>query len=138
MSEIKRLEINGWGELAYAEDGHLVEYDDYSLQLNLAAQKVSGLQRLVDENYSDLLDQMDEAWGTIGSVGICEVNAFIGSRMVHQPTTKLREQRDASYKLNQELSDQNVALNKEIAEMRNRIDQYVEDHYKLLKALEES
>lgn len=46
--------------------------------------------RLKDENYQDLLDQMDEAWGVADLVGRSEINAFIESRMVHKPTASLR------------------------------------------------
>lgn len=49
-----------------------------------------GLQ-LGEENYTDLLDQMDEAWGVTGSVNLAEIRAFIESRMVHKPTASLRE-----------------------------------------------
>jgi len=53
--------------------------------------------RLRDEQYTDLLDQMQEAWGpeTYGDVGRCEVRAFLQSRIVHMPTTSLRAERDA-------------------------------------------
>lgn len=55
------------------------------------------LQGMADENYSDLLVQMDEAWGAtpesrIMAIGRIEINAFLESRLVHKPTTRLREE----------------------------------------------
>lgn len=52
------------------------------------------LQRIADENYTDLLDQMDEVWGTLAhgpsKVGRVEVQVFLETRRVHTPTTRLR------------------------------------------------
>lgn len=50
------------------------------------------LARERDENYSDLLDQMDECWGKGHyEVDSAEVRAFLESRIVHKPTTRLRQ-----------------------------------------------
>lgn len=54
--------------------------------------ELAELQRIRDENYSDLLDQMQEAWGDSSTIGRSEVNAFLESRIVHKPTTRLREE----------------------------------------------
>ena len=59
------------------------------LQDVLAA--LAAAERVADENYSDLLAQMDEAWGSAPEIGRVEINAFLESRIVHKPTTKLRE-----------------------------------------------
>jgi hypothetical protein len=48
------------------------------------------LDKLRAENYTDLLDQMDEAWGQARTIGREEVTAFLVSRMTHTPTTRLR------------------------------------------------
>jgi hypothetical protein len=49
------------------------------------------IERLRDENYTDLLDQMDEAWGRgFAMVGGSEIRAFIESRRVHKPTATAR------------------------------------------------
>lgn len=51
------------------------------------------LADLRDENYSDLLEQMDEAWGPcFGNVRGEEVRAFLDSRRTHKPTNSLRKQ----------------------------------------------
>ena len=104
MSEITRYDDDLDGLLYPHDDGDWCRYDDYSIQMNLAAQKVK------------------EKDGEIASLKM-------DYRMFRQ---SLGIARDAEYKLTQELSEMNVALNKEIAEMRNRINQYEEDHYKLL------
>ena len=60
-------------------------------------ERLRHLERIAGENYADLLDQMDEAWGrwpdagAAPEVGRVEINAFLESRIVHKPTTKLRE-----------------------------------------------
>ena len=60
-------------------------------------ERLRHLERIADENYADLLDQMDEAWGhwpdagAAPEVGRPEINAFLESRIVHKPTTELRE-----------------------------------------------
>jgi len=51
----------------------------------------SRYRAVLAENYTDLLDQMDEAWGVSGQPERVEINAFIESRRVHKPTTRLRE-----------------------------------------------
>ena len=49
------------------------------------------LGRIRDENYSDLLDQMDERWGNVSeAIGRSEINAFLESRIVHKPAARLR------------------------------------------------
>lgn len=55
------------------------------------------LTRIQDENYSDLLDQMDEAWGkNFGAIGGTEIRAFLESRIVHKPAKRLRAQLSAA------------------------------------------
>jgi hypothetical protein len=50
-------------------------------------------ERIRDENYQDLLDQMDEAWGVnFQEVGGPEIRAFLESRIVHKPTASLRSE----------------------------------------------
>jgi len=51
---------------------------------------LASLAAVEGENYSDLLDQMDEAWGNAPEIGRSEINAFLESRIVHKPTTRLR------------------------------------------------
>ncbi len=48
------------------------------------------LQRIADENYADLLDQMQERWGDAQEIGRPEINAFMESRFVHRPMRSLR------------------------------------------------
>ena len=48
--------------------------------------------RVKAENYADLLDQMDESWGSAREIGRPEINAFLETRAVHLPTTRLRAQ----------------------------------------------
>jgi len=48
------------------------------------------LQQVADENYADLLDQMQERWGNAQEIGRPEINAFLESRFVHRPTESLR------------------------------------------------
>lgn len=50
------------------------------------------LAAVTAENYGDLLDQMDEVWGNAQEIGRSEIRAFLESRRVHTPTTRLREQ----------------------------------------------
>ena len=60
-------------------------------------ERLRHLERIAGENYADLLDQMDEAWGrwpdagAAPEVGRVEINAFLESRIVHKPATRLRE-----------------------------------------------
>lgn len=50
--------------------------------------------RLRDECYTDLLRQMDEAWGKDSGrnqqIGRIEIEAFLASRMTHRPTERHR------------------------------------------------
>jgi hypothetical protein len=61
--------------------------ENAALHIRLAA-----IEKIVDENYSDLLDQMDEAWGRAREIGRVEINAFLESRIVHKPTASVRKQ----------------------------------------------
>lgn len=49
------------------------------------------LERIRDENYSDLLDEMQERWGDASTIGRSEINAFLESRIIHKPATRLRD-----------------------------------------------
>lgn len=71
----------------YAEYKHLKE----SYGGKVYREQQERIATLEAENYSDLMDQMDEAWGSAHSIGRNEIEAFILSRSVHRPTTKLRE-----------------------------------------------
>ena len=76
---------------------HEPEFMDTSEERWLATvtEKDERIDRLLSENYWDLIEQMREAWGTLNNpgqeIGWCEIEAFISSRMVHKPTTSLRE-----------------------------------------------
>lgn len=67
--------------------------DSAMLQSSLAKseERVKELEEVANENYTDLLEQMDEAWGSAMEIGRPEVNAMIESRRVHKPTSSLRE-----------------------------------------------
>jgi hypothetical protein len=80
------------------------------------------IARLRAENYSDLLDQMDEAWGTVdegsSDVGRVELQAFLETRSVHKPTTRLREELDRLLLRVTQLEDGNLHLGKEVDGLR--------------------
>jgi hypothetical protein len=57
--------------------------------------RVTALEKVADENYSDLLDQMQRAWGDVREIGRAEIDAFLESRVVHKPTTRLRANYEA-------------------------------------------
>jgi len=48
------------------------------------------VEQLRDENYTELLDQMDRSWGNATEIGRTEINVFLESRIVHKPITRLR------------------------------------------------
>ena len=106
-------------------------FDTFNM-IRVLAVDVEALERVSDENYTDLLDQMDEAWGTAMEIGRPEINAMIESRIVHRPTTSLRQrlvtleaERDEwmerADRAEARFPEQNSALVKEVLIFRARI-----------------
>ena len=77
-------------QLDRQQDG--IDYTKGKL-IGLAERYQAELEELRDENYGDLLEQMDEAWGPgFNNVRGEEVRAFLDSRRTHKPTRSLRKQ----------------------------------------------
>lgn len=97
VEEVERWMIAGLDRLDDDEIGHEI-YDRLCATARVGAMAVEWklaekdreIEKLRGENYSDLLDQMDEAWGNAREIGRVELNAFIETRRVHVPTTRLR------------------------------------------------
>lgn len=89
-----RMQLVACEQAALSPSSTLTIHPDYKSPAYAAIMALQKqLEELRDENYGDLLEQMDEAWGpSFNNVRGEEVRAFLDSRRTHKPTRSLRKQ----------------------------------------------